>query len=208
MRANLDLLTPAEAAVVAGVTVRDVNRAIDEGILPKRFYTVVGGRRVDAAGCTYVRFYFYAAKALTPDERTLVIRKLSTSPKAPGAEAWMVRDGFLTIDLKDFAADTEKQRSKLDAARDMVVEDPGILAGTPVVRGTRVPVYDVATSAAAGIAMADILEAYPGLDETSVELAAIYAEATPPRGRPRRATDIEPTLRLISSRKVPRRHLA
>jgi hypothetical protein len=35
--APLDNLTPAEAAVVAGVTLRDVHRMIDEHILPERF---------------------------------------------------------------------------------------------------------------------------------------------------------------------------
>ena len=205
MAAVQDLLTPAEAAVVAGVTVRDVNRVIDEGILPKRFYTVAGGRRVHAAGCTYVRFYFHSAKALTPDERSHVIRTLSASRKAAGPETWMVRDGFLTIDLKDFAADTQDRRSKLDAARELVVEDPGVLSGTPVVRGTRVPIYDVAALVAARTPLAEILETYPSLDATAVELAAIYAEATPPRGRPRRLVDAEPALRLIASRKVPRR---
>lgn len=40
----MGVLTPSKAAVVAGVSVRDVNRAIDEGILPKRFYTSDRGR--------------------------------------------------------------------------------------------------------------------------------------------------------------------
>ena len=32
----------------------------------------------------------------------------------------------------------------------MVVEDPEILSGTPVIRGTRIPVYDVAAQAEGG----------------------------------------------------------
>jgi len=205
MAAELDLLTPSEAAVVAGVSVRDVNRVIDEGILPKRFYTWDGGRKVRFTGCAYVRFYFHAAKALTADERSHVIRRLSEAPMASGPEAWKVHDGFLTIDLAKFATDTEDRHSKLAEARELVVEDPAILGGNPVLRGTRVPVYDVAASLAAGLSTERIRAAYPGLDDRLIELAAIYAEATPLRGRPRRLATIEPGLRAVSDEKVARR---
>jgi hypothetical protein len=35
----IESLTPSEAAVVAGVSVRDVHRMIDERILPEALYT-------------------------------------------------------------------------------------------------------------------------------------------------------------------------
>jgi hypothetical protein len=38
MATLMDNLTPAEAAVVAGVSVRDVHRMIDEHILPERYF--------------------------------------------------------------------------------------------------------------------------------------------------------------------------
>ncbi len=208
MATEFDLLTPSEAAVVAGVSVRDVNRVLDEGILPKRFYTAEGGRKIRFTGCTYVRFYFHAAKALTADERSHVIRRLSEAPTASGSDTWKVRDGFLTIDLAEFATDTEDRHSKLAEAREMVVEDPAILGGVPVLRGTRIPVYDVAASLAAGIPAERIRAAYPGLDDRLLELAAIYAEATPPRGRPRRLAAIESRLTVVSDEKVARRRRA
>jgi hypothetical protein len=40
MNAGMDSLTPAEAAVVAGVSMRDVHRVIDEHILPEGLYDV------------------------------------------------------------------------------------------------------------------------------------------------------------------------
>ena len=54
-----------------------------------------------------------------------------------------------------------KQDEKLRAARAMVVEDPEILGGTPVIKGTRAPVYDVAASVAAGLPLDRIARAYP-----------------------------------------------
>ena len=53
-----------------------------------------------------------------------------------------------------------------------------------VIRGTRVPVYDVTAAVASGIPIDRILTAYPSLQREHVELATMYAKANPPRGRP------------------------
>jgi uncharacterized protein (DUF433 family) len=58
----------------------------------------------------------------------------------------------------------------------MVIEDPEILSGTPVIRGTRVPVHSVAALFDAGTSVTEILEMYPSLEESQVELASIYAK--------------------------------
>ena len=68
----------------------------------------------------------------------------------------------------------------------MVVEEPGILRGTPVIRGTRIPVHDVASLVDAGTPVQEILEIYPSLTPSQIGLASIYARANPQRGRPRR----------------------
>ena len=68
-------------------------------------------------------------------------------------------------------------REREEAAR-MVVEDEGILGPTPVIRGTRVPVYDVAATLNAGTPMHDILRMYPSLNERQVVLAGVYARET------------------------------
>jgi uncharacterized protein (DUF433 family) len=88
------------------------------------------------------------------------------------------------------------------------VSDPDTLGGTPVIRGTRVPVYDVAASVAAGIPMDRILEAYPSLDADKVELAAIYAEANPVRGRPRSSDELPKDATLVTDKRVPHRRKA
>ena len=60
MSTEPELLTTPEAAVVAGVDVRDVNRLIDEHILPEDLYTNEDSRRVWAWACTLIRFYYDA----------------------------------------------------------------------------------------------------------------------------------------------------
>lgn len=58
---NPEMLSPTEAAVVSSVEVRDVNRVIDESILPKDFYSVNPDRtrRLWADACTFISFYFH-----------------------------------------------------------------------------------------------------------------------------------------------------
>ncbi|WP_246812384.1 DUF433 domain-containing protein [Microvirga sp.] len=68
---------------------------------------------------------------------------------------------------------------------DTIVSDPEILGGMPVIKGTRVLVYDVAASVNAGIPRDRILTAYPTLKEHHLDLAVAYAEANPLQGRAR-----------------------
>ena len=70
-----DMLKPSEAAVVARVALRDVNRVIDEHILPESFVSVDDGRRVAVTACTLIAFYFDSAKRLTSEERLFAIRE-------------------------------------------------------------------------------------------------------------------------------------
>ncbi len=82
--------------------------------------------------------------------------------------------------------DMERRLSQLREAQDQVIEDPEILRGTPVIRGTRIPVYDVASLVNAGTPLEELREIYPKLTPSQIELASVYAKATPQRGRPRR----------------------
>ncbi|WP_262032015.1 DUF433 domain-containing protein [Microvirga sp. Mcv34] len=62
---------------------------------------------------------------------------------------------------------------------DAIVSDPEILGGMPVIKGTRVPVYDLAASIKAGISRDRILAAYPTIQEHHLDLAEAYVRANP-----------------------------
>jgi len=53
---------------------------------------------------------------------------------------WKVEHRFLTLNFDRFITDTLAEHDKLTRARAAVTEDPEILGGTPVIKGTRVPV--------------------------------------------------------------------
>jgi uncharacterized protein (DUF433 family) len=82
---------------------------------------------------------------------------------------------------------------------DAIVSDPEILDGMPVIKGTRVPVYDLAASVKAGIPRERILAAYPTIKEHHLDLAVAYAEANPLELQPRRGL---PFLRGSSNRRM------
>jgi uncharacterized protein (DUF433 family) len=149
----------------------------------------------------FIAFYFGAADRLTSEQRqrtiTLAIRHSSDS-KSPMR---IVQDEFLTIDLAPFWKSVDEPLLRLNSARAQVSVDDEILSGTPVIRGTRVPVYDVAASVVAGIPMERILSSYPSLNREQVELAALYAEANPERGRPRQRIVPPAAAEIISSRR-------
>ncbi|MGV2981207.1 DUF433 domain-containing protein [Camelimonas sp. ID_303_24] len=212
MPAAAELLKASEAAFCARVRLRDVNRVIDEHILPDTLISLDDGRYVVAGACAFIAFYFEAAGRLTSEERLTAIRtaepRLARSRSLPWAallrEDWTVRDDFLTINLLPFMKGVGERLDDLAAAREMVTASPDILSGTPVIRGARVPVYDVAASVAAGHSTERILAAWPSIDAEKVRLAAIYAEANPLRGRPRFSADLPEGSVIITDRRVPR----
>lgn len=208
------MLKATEAAVVARVSLRDVNRVIDERILPETLVSVDNGRYVLGAACTLISFYFESARRLTAEERLFAIR--SAEPRLrrwnrAATEAllkadWTVRHDFLTIDLLPFFERSIARLERLDAATELVTISDDVMGGTPVISGTRVPVHDVAAAMAASIPVKEILEDYPSLTEDKLELAALYAEANPLRGRPKPALATLPEgARVISDHRVPRR---
>ena len=199
MTAQADTFTPAEAAVIAGVSLRDVHRMIDEHILPAGLFSAADSRSFKSHACVFISFYFGADDRLTAEERQRTIALASKMADWTKTKK-LVQDEFLTIDFASFAKGVEDRMGQLRAASALVVSDPEILSGTPVFRGTRVPVYDVAASVAAGIPMERILASYPSLKREQVELAALYAEANPQRGRPRQRP-LPPGAVIISKRR-------
>lgn len=213
MASSAALLKPTEAAVVAGVSLREVNRVIDEGILPDDFLDTEDGRRIAPAACFLIAFYVDSAERLTPRERRFVVdeasarlrrgsMRLSTSP---ANEDWIVTDEFLAVNLNSFVQSVGERWKRLTRAEELVTASPDILSGTLVITGTRVPVHDIAASVEAGIPKARILAAYPGLTAEQVDLAALYAQANPPRGRPRGPTPLPAGARVVTRRIVRRK---
>jgi uncharacterized protein (DUF433 family) len=60
-------------------------------------------------------------------------------------------------------------------AIERVVRDPAVMTGRACIRGTRVTVATVLGQLAAGHSVAQVLDAYPNLQEADVRAALAYA---------------------------------
>lgn len=61
--------------------------------------------------------------------------------------------------------------------QDRIIVDPEILAGKPVVKGTRIPVELVLKRLAQDLTLQSLFEAYPRLTEEDVKACLQYAQA-------------------------------
>jgi uncharacterized protein (DUF433 family) len=103
----------------------------------------------------------------------------------PGIDAMSIREGsVILIQCKVARKEVETGLRRLADATRMVRSDPEVMGGTPVYRGTRIPVHGIADMLGQGATVAEILEGYPALTREKVELAPLYVKAFPRRGRP------------------------
>jgi uncharacterized protein (DUF433 family) len=190
MQALIENLTTNEAAIAAGVTVAKINRMIDKRILPKMLYKTSRNRTVRKDACLWIAFYFETEEVLTSAARVKAMRGALARNHSWTELRHCKFEESRTVQvlLSSIWEDVDHRLSQLKDAQRMVVEDAEILGGTPVIRGTRVPVHDVASLVDAGTPVQEILEIYPSLTPSRIGLASIYAKANPQRGRPRRRT--------------------
>lgn len=188
MEALIENLTTNEAAIASGVTVAKINRMIDKRILPKKLYRTSQNRTVRKDACLWIAFYFETEEVLTSAARVKAMRGALAHNHswAELRQCKFEESRTVQVLLSSIWDDVDRRLSQLKDAQQMVVGDPEILRGTPVIRGTRIPVHDVASLVNAGTPVQEILEIYPSLTASKIGLASIYAKASPQRGRPRR----------------------
>jgi uncharacterized protein (DUF433 family) len=130
----------------------------------------------------YLRLEAEGVRLLPLAARREVAKAVESSPKIDTVS--LSEGSAVTIQIKHVRQEVEEQLSRLREAQQMTISDPEILRGTPVFRGTRIPVELVAEMLVDGATVEEILEGYPALDRERVELAPLYMRAFPRRGRP------------------------
>jgi uncharacterized protein (DUF433 family) len=107
--------------------------------------------------------------------------------RSPKTEKLSVANGTaLLIEIGAARRKVESQLKRLAHVEEMVVSDPEIMGGTPVFKGTRIPVDLVADMLAQGASAEEILDGYPTLNREEIDAASLYMRAFPRRGRPSR----------------------
>lgn len=67
-----------------------------------------------------------------------------------------------------------------------IVSDPAIISGTPVFRGTRIPLDHIAGLYRKGVDEREIIEDFPRLSRADLEFARLYSRIGVPPGRPKK----------------------
>lgn len=188
MRAEL---TINEAAHLAGVSPKLIEKSVESGILRAEkvldILTRRTTRRLPLAAVPYL--------SAINDEwlRDLPIARkrrfwmlLSRHRLAAGARLVELHlNEKITLDMEGLAGNRTRDALTYRMARDEhLFSDPEILGGTPVIRGTRLTVYAILGRLEGGDTLADLSEDYPGIHETAFAAAETYARTHPLRGRP------------------------
>ncbi len=82
-------------------------------------------------------------------------------------------------------------------SEDRIIQDPAIMAGKPVIQGTRIPVERVIAHMAHNPDLADLFAAYPELTLEDVQAALHFAHARLTGRRPRVGQTLNVPVRQI-----------
>jgi len=183
-----DSFTPAQASAVTKLPLKAVHKLIDGRIIhPRR--TRRGSetqRLLSREQLVYLRLEVEGIRLLPVSSRREVARAIESSP---GVDSVAISgSSVLMVEVKTARLEVERELKRLRKVEQMVVSDPETMSGTPVYRGTRIPVELVAAMMDQGASVEEILDGYPALSREQVKLAPLYAKAFPRRGRPARRT--------------------
>ena len=201
-----------EVAAATGIPVRKINRLIDDSVIPKSVCVKLGSRRaVRAYAVPMVSFGASDGSRLSKGLRLEVMRMIGNFAK----ENWSrLRDepeyarllrfesGCVMISPGKSASTAMAGLNKLNDAFHRIVEDLEVRGGIPVVRGTRISVYEVADALATD-GLKTTLADFPALSREDVEASALYARAHPRTGRPRAKSGL---CHLVSEKTVDLTH--
>lgn len=193
-----------EVAAVIGVSRNTMIRLVKDGTLPKSAFCRSKGTSAPGArsmmrptACPIAYFDVTTGPLLSSQMRRRMIQQIGKILRgnAPN-EAFEI--GALRIDLPISISQAVLRMVALAIAESEVLFDPGIRWGLPVIRGTRIGVYEMADLCKAE---ADdyILEQFPSLTRTLLEHSKLYAIAHPlPRRKGRSDRPRPPNLRTYS----------
>lgn len=182
----MDGYTPAQAAALTGLPLAAVHKAIDSRLIrPRAARSGSTVRRLlTKEQLVFLQLEAAGLRLLPVGTRREIAELLR---QAPEIDRLPVGDGTaLRIEIKPARRKVESRLKQLERIEKMVVRNPDIMRGTPVFKGTRIPVDLVGDMLAQGATADEILEGYPALDAGKIAAAPLYLLAFPRRGRPSR----------------------
>ncbi|HEV2991682.1 MAG TPA: DUF433 domain-containing protein [Candidatus Angelobacter sp.] len=178
--------TPAQASAVTKLPLKTVHKLIDERLVRPHRQRV--GREVrrllSQEQLIYLKLEAEGLRLLPLAARREVAKTIEASPHV---DFVMLSGGrAIVIEVKAARHEVSQELERLRKAQQMIVSDPEVMQGTPVFRGTRIPIDLAVDMMDRGATVEEILEGYPALDREKIGLAQIFMRAFPRRGRPSR----------------------
>ena len=176
--------TPAQASAVANLSLPAVHKLIERRLIrPRRMRS---GRAIlrmlSKEQVLYLRLEAEGVRLLPLASRRAIAKEIESSP---GVDAVVLNEGSaVVVQVKSVRLELDEEIKRLEIAENMITSDAEIMRGTPVYRGTRIPVELIADMLGEGATHQEILVGYPALDREKIELAPLYVQAFPRRGRP------------------------
>ena len=206
MRTHNPFVPTAEAAFIAGLNDRQMNRLVDEHLVPASLLGQEGSTRLFARlSAAFAHFYFDTEQFLVAtarrqvfEELTLRVERLQSKSEVfallvmPNEVSWKVTRTGIEIDMLPFITRAFARAKQVDDAEALVSTDPEVMGGVPCFAGTRVPIDIVLGSMERGIEKGRLRDSYRFLTDAHVAAAQVYAQVHPRRGRPRRLADSNP----------------
>lgn len=179
-----DAYTPSQVSAITGLPLPGVHKAIEYRLIRPRLVREgrIVQRLISRSQAVYLRMEARGLKSLPLAERRQVARAIE---RDPGIDVMYIEDGsVILIQCKAARKEVDTGLRRLTKAMRMVKSDPEVMRGTPVYKGTRIPVGAIADMLSQGATVKEILVGYPALTREKVELAPMYVRAFPRRGRP------------------------
>jgi uncharacterized protein (DUF433 family) len=176
--------TPAQASAVANLPLPAVHKLIERRLIrPRRLRTGRSIQRMlSREQVLYMRLEAEGVRLLPIAARRAIAKKIEASPEIDSV--FLMEGTAVVIQVKSVRLELDHELERLRRVESMIISDPEIMRGSPVYRGTRIPVELIASMLSQGASAEEILAGYPALDKEKVELAPLYVQAFPRRGRP------------------------
>lgn len=174
--------TPAQAAVITGLSLRWVQKAIDGQRVPVKVTRIgkLSRRSLSQEALVCLHLESSGLALFPPATRKRIIADILRRPTMQRIQP----AASVTVNLMPSRKAVSQAVKQLRRAEALVCRNPEVLSGTPVFKGTRVPVYQIALELESGSGIDEILADYPSLSPEQVKLAPLYVKANPKTGRP------------------------
>jgi uncharacterized protein (DUF433 family) len=181
-------LTIKEAAHLAGVPKRRIEKDCEEGIVPRRNLKLWMRERSAAHVPMHAVVYSCAMHSLDglkmEKKSKRRVWKFLRSRTEANFGSLELSPGLM-FNLDPVVAEAWKRTCVyLETRHEHLAVDPEIFGGEPILKGTRITCQSVLGRIDGGETLEELVEDYPEISKEAFEAALIYARAHPPRGRP------------------------